>query len=532
MSDIFNLSMNQRTINSIKKSVCKVHGVNRAYNFHQPYQLNDEYESGGTGFFVNPKHFGSEFKEKQNCRYLLTNFHVVSNYDQKSCLLEWPERNKSYLIADVLYVAPNLDVAILELNIGVPQVKWWSGDHVEWIESIKNCPLNTTDIIKGSSQKVKCIGFPNLQSDYQLSDGTLSSRGLGMLSCDLSINAGNSGGPLFLSNKVVGICTASVCDAERLALAVPIQEIFRFFQHYCQFTSQILRLPCWGMSLKNLSPEYMDFKNIDRAFNGVLIKSVIKNQSCCKAGLKKGDIIVGIETKDMKGNIIKYNVDTFGQVQFSSTDMRVSIDSVEFMLNLDPKYLILHVYRRKKLYTINVYLKPIDFKVRTRYPTYESISYTMIGGVCISELHLNMLTNKSDDEDEEEEECIFDHSVLNTLKKTSGMEAMCVITHIPPQSYVSFAANDLSEHDHITKINNIKISNMHQLSSLLDKIADDYYSNKNEKSNYIVIHTSNDEHVLSLDQISETERELNKSMLVSLPLRFLRKKKTKKRKRY
>ena len=524
--------MNQRTINSVKKSVCKVHGVNRAYNFDQPYQLNDEYESGGTGFFVNPKHFGSEFKVKQNCRYLLTNFHVVSNYDQKCCLLEWPERNKSYLIADVLYVAPNLDVAILELNIGVPQVKWWAGDHVEWIEGIKNCPLNTTDIIKGSSQQVKCIGFPNLQSDYQLSDGTLSSRGLGMLSCDLSINAGNSGGPLFLSNKVVGICTASVYDAERLALAVPIQEIFRFFQHYCRFTSQILRLPCWGMSLKNLSPEYMDYKGIDKAFSGVLIKSVIKNQSCCKAGLKKGDIIVGIETKDTKNNIIKYKVDTFGQVQFSSTDMRVRIDSVEFMLNLAHDYLILHVYRRKKICTISVCLKPIDFKVRTRYPTYEDISYTILGGVCISGLHLNMLTSQVDDEDEEDEESIFDHAVLNKLKNTSGMEPMCVITHIPPQSYVSFAANDLTEHDQITKINNTKISSINHLSSVLDKVADDYYNNKNEKSNFIVLHTNNDEYVLSLDRISETERELNQSMRVSLPFRFLRKKKTKKRKRY
>ena len=522
--------MNQRTINLIKKSVCKVQGVNRAYNFEQPYQLNDEYESGGTAFFVNPEEFGPNFKIKRDCRYLLTNFHVVASYTSKSCLLEWPDRNKSYLIADVLYVAPNLDVAILELNIGVPQAKWWAGDHIQWLEGIKNCPLNTKDIIKGNSQNVKCIGFPNLQSDYQLSHGTLSSRGLGMLSCDLSINAGNSGGPLFLSNKVVGICTASICDSERLALAVPIQEIFRFFQHFCDFRSQILRLPCWGMALKNLTHEYMDFKGIDRAFTGALIKSTIDKQACDNAGLKKGDIIVGIETKDTKGNIIKYNIDSFAQVQFESTDMKVRFDSVEFVLNLDKDYVIVHYYRRKKINKTKIYLEPIDFKVRNRYPSYESLSYTVIGGVCISGLHLNMLTCEAEDDEEEEEDNVFDHSVLNTLKLTSGMTNMCVITHVPPQSYVSFAASDLSENDQITKINNTKIRNIDHLSSVLDKIASDYYGNKKSNSKFVVIHTTTDEHVLNLDMVSEAERELSQNLHVTLPLRFLRQR-TKKRKR-
>ena len=521
--------MNQKTITSLKKSVCKVHGVNRAYNFDQPYQLNDEYESGGTGFFVNPDCFGPKFTAKRNCRYLLTNFHVVANYISRSCLLEWPDRNKSYLIADVLFVAPNLDVAILQIDLATPQVKWWVGDHIQWLEGIKNCPLNTKDIIKGSSQNVKCIGFPNLQSDYQLSHGTLSSRGLGMLSCDLSINAGNSGGPLFLSNKVVGICTASVCDSERLALAVPIQEIFRFFQHWCDFKTQILRLPCWGITLKNLTPEYMAYKSIDPAFTGSLIKSVIEKQPCCKAGLKKGDIIVGLETKDENGNIVKYKVDTFGQTEFASTDMRVRIDSVEFMLNLNRDYLRVHYYRRKKINQASVQLKPIDFKVRNRFPTYEKIDYTVLGGVCFSGLHLNMLT-ASEDEDEEEEENVFDHSVLNTLKRTNGMEDMCIVTHIPPQSYVSFAASTLSENDQIVAINNTKIRNIQHLINVLDKAAADYYSNK-KNSDFIILKTTTDQHVLSIKSIGECEREINATLHVTLPLRFLKVKKNRKRKR-
>ena len=73
----------------------------------------------------------------------------------------------------------------------------------------------------------------------------------------------------------------------------------------------------------------MDFKGIDRAFTGALIKSVIDKQACDKAGLKKGDIIVGIETKDTNGNIIKYNIDTFAQQQIQSTAMKLRFETVE-----------------------------------------------------------------------------------------------------------------------------------------------------------------------------------------------------------
>lgn len=521
--------MNQKNINAIKRSVCKVQGVNRAYNFDQPYQLNEEYESGGTAFFIDPTEFGPKFDSKRNSRYLLTNFHVVAQFTQRNCILEWPERNQSYLMAEVKYVCPNLDVAILELDVGLPQVKWWSGDQVQWLESIKNCKLNTVDIIKGASQQITALGFPNLSQDYQISNGNLSSRGLGMLSCDLSINAGNSGGPLFYKNKVIGICTACVSDSERLALAVPIQEIFRFFNHYCDFKTQILRLPCWGFTLKNLTSDYLSFKGINDAFKGVLIKSVFPKQAADKAGLKKGDILMGIETKDTKGNIVKYSIDIWGQTVFSSTEKSVKIDCLEFMLNLDPEYIILHYYKRKKINTTGIKIAPIDFKVRMRFPAYEEIEYTTFGGLVFSNFHLNML--EEDEDEDEETENIFDHGVLNTLKTSYGMENMVILTHIPAQSYTSFST-DLSENDQIVKVNNTKVKSIDHLISVLDRLTKKYYTTSGTSCNYITITTTNDEHVLSLPMLSEYEREMNRRLDTNIVLRLLRKKKeNKKRKR-
>ena len=50
--------MNPREVQKAKKSVMKVMGVHTAYHWNQPYIDVEEYQAGGTAFFVNPKDFG------------------------------------------------------------------------------------------------------------------------------------------------------------------------------------------------------------------------------------------------------------------------------------------------------------------------------------------------------------------------------------------------------------------------------------------------------------------------------------------
>jgi len=520
--------MNAKSIQKVKRSICKVQGVNRAYNWSEPYLLETEYENGGTAFFIDPLALmGPAFvqtERQKQCRYLLTNFHVVQHYNTSFCILEWPERKNSYITAKIKHVVPNLDVAILEVDPTSPQPKWWQGDAAYWLESIKNCALDTKNIIKGNSQSVKCIGFPNLQSDYQISDGSMSSRGLGMLQLDISFNGGNSGGPLFLKSKVIGICTASVSDCERLGLAVPIQEIYRFFTFWCTYDDMILRLPCWGVQCKHLTSDYLAYKKIDAAYQGALVKRVLDNQAADQAGIRKGDILVGIETRE-NGVEKKYNIDNFGNVQVPWTDKRVGLESVEFMLNLDPAHVVLHYYRNKKIHQTPIQLEQIEFQVRTRYPFYEHLDYTVFGSMVFSDLHLNHL-NDEYEEDEDEEPVAFDHSVLNTLKRTHGMENIVICTRVFPQSYVSHAS-DIDENVHIVKINNWKVKSCNHLCTLLDRVTKEYYA---KKLDYIVIETSEDKHVLSLDKLSEQERTDSRSNPNCIEqLRLLRQRRKRKR---
>ncbi len=507
--------MNSSTLNKVKRGICKIQGVCRSHCWEQPYLLENEYEAGGTGFMVDPSLFGEKFTPEAGARYLLTNFHVVQNYSTRWCLLEWPERKNSFLSCKVKHVSPNLDVAILELNPALPQPRWWEGDAVEWIASIPNCPLNTTEIIKGASQKIKSVGFPNLQSDYQISDGSLSSRGLGMLQLDLSLNGGNSGGPLFLKNKVVGICTAAVSDSERLGLAVPIQEIFRFFTHWCEYEDVILRLPCWGLRTQMLTEDYMAYKKIPH--RGVLVKTVLSEQACDTAGLKPNDILLSITSGGKT-----YDVDTHGLVQVDYTDKRVELTSVEFVLNLTPDDIKVSYYR-KKVHTTKVHLEPIEFKVRLRYPQYEAIEHCVFAGMTYTNLNLNNLEDSDDEEDDEP--VMFDHSILNTLQETSGMENITICTHINAQSYVTYASN-MAENERLIKVNGTKVKDVKHLNTILDNVAKRYYA---FKSDYVIFETNKGRNILSLDRLSEQERQDNQKYNYVGVLRLLRRRRKRKR---
>ena len=104
--------------------------------------------------------------------YILTNFHVVEAVVNGQCLLRYPDRGHSTMTATVKFICPALDVAILAVDPHGTHPMWFdSGDIRDFIEQIPNLPLETKKPIKGNSQPVMAIGFPNASQDYQLCKG-------------------------------------------------------------------------------------------------------------------------------------------------------------------------------------------------------------------------------------------------------------------------------------------------------------------------------------------------------------------------
>lgn len=467
----------------LKKSIVKILGINTTFNFNEPYLKDEETQAGGTGFFVDPKIFGENFPVRtKNKRFVLTNFHVVEDLTSDECILKQPCLGNSAITAKVLYVVPSLDVAILVVDPLKKHPMWFDqGNLADFMENIPNLNVDVTKTIKGNSQSVKAIGFPNLSSDYQICSGVISGRALGMIQLNISFNGGNSGGPLFLKNKVVGICTASIVDSEALGLAMPIYKIARFFQKWTKYKNRLLHTPSWGIFFKHTTPDYLASKNIEH-YQGCLVK---KTTSTIE--LKENYIIMGI-----KSNNKCYNVDNFGLVQVDWTDKRVPIDNMEFILSLNPDDIQIQYFNNKKnKWTSKIKPKVQEFKVRSRYPSWEKINYYVLGGIVFMNLTLNHLEEDEDEESYAGPQCIH---LINHLAHSMSMESIVVVTHIELQSHV-FNQKNLSTFDRIVKINNKKIKSVDDIKRIMENIDSDY----------IKIETQDDKHTFSLKSLRQQE---------------------------
>lgn len=248
--------MRPQDVQKAKKSVMKVMGVHTCMNWTQPYIDVEEYQAGGTAFFINPLDFGDVPFYDNRKRYLLTNFHVVDSVESKRVQLCYPSKGFNQLTATIIHVVPSLDVAILCVDPSDDHNSWRDGGSIhEFLDDIPNLKLNFNHV-KGNSQDVIAIGFPSLSKDVQLCGGRVSGRGLGMIQLNISLNGGNSGGPLMHKNKVIGICTASEAETEAIGLAVPICQIIRFFKYWGDFSQELMRMPSWGLNPTILTEDY------------------------------------------------------------------------------------------------------------------------------------------------------------------------------------------------------------------------------------------------------------------------------------
>lgn len=506
--------MNTKQVQKAKQSVCKVMGVHRSFSYKEPYLDQEESQFGGTAFFVSEKTFGRNFswEGSRDCRFALTNFHVVDELDKGECLLKYPSKGQSCITASVLFVVPSLDVAILKVDPHGEHPMWFdSGDVRDFIQEIPNLKLET-DIIKGNSQNVVAIGFPNLSSDYQLAEGCISGRGLGMIQCTISLNGGNSGGPLMCKNKVIGICTASISDSEALGLAVPIYQIVRFFQLWATYDNTILSTPSWGVVTKTTTPDYMDYSQVDRAIQGCSVKRIIKKVGAlAMASVQTSDIIMGI-TSGKK----RYNVDNYGLVEVAWTDKRVPIDNQEFIISLDPDdtHIDLFKWKTKTIKRkIQVCPQPIGFKVRHLHHAWEKVDYAILGG-CV---FMNLCMNHLDVDEDDEADCPPSQAIRITsfIDKTMHMESAVVVTHIPAQSHIE-AQRLLKPFDRVIKCNGKKVKDVNQFQDLIKEAVERYNEDKDKvKNNFIVLETSSDKVHLAMDKL--LTREIQDMMRPNYP---------------
>lgn len=440
-----------------------------------PSRVIDENEYSGTCFRVDPKLF--PFGDKV---LFLTNFHVCDNADNRLVHLRTAGMGKSALTGFVEAVVPQLDCAVISLQN--KHEKWFMEDNpLDWVEKIAVAPLRKTRI-NTKTQKVSTIGFPQGLEEV-LSSGWLAGRGsddMDMLQLNISINSGNSGGPLCdKSGKVIGICTSTLVETEAIAFAVPIYSVLAYFAKF--YDTPFGVFPQWGIQLMPMTDAFAVEFGIQRP--GAVIRK-IETGSSSAGKLKTGDVVHGIRSGD-----VDVQLDLFGLIHDETRGSKISINNTEFLMRLTPGDVSLDVTRGKRSLTIQVTPGIIEYKINENFKEWNPVETHTFGPVTIQNLSKSILTGELTAESVVE--------LVEIMKRTNCMEEIIIVTHVKPRSYVSNMDVSL-EFKVIEKIGRYKVKNMQHCITLLDSVRKRWERGEQER---VCLGTTGGDIWLTLDHI-------------------------------
>jgi len=270
--------------------------------FYAPCQKGTQLQEvgGGSGFIISSDGL------------IVTNKHVVS--DQNASYTVLTNDGKKY-DAKVLARDPNLDLAVIKISAsGLPVVGLGDSDSLK---------LGQTAIAIGNAlgefRNTVSVGAISGLSRSITATGAGSSETLqNLIQTDAAINAGNSGGPLLnLKGEVIGINVAMASGAQSIGFSIPINQVKKAIQSV-QNTGRIIT-PYLGIRYTMITSDLAKTQNLP-VENGVLIQgdknnsAILQNSPASKAGLKDGDIIIGLNGEQisqgkMLGSLLqKYNV--------------------------------------------------------------------------------------------------------------------------------------------------------------------------------------------------------------------------------
>ena len=122
--------------------------------------------------------------------------------------------------------------------------------------------------------------------------GTAGPTLYGLIQTDAATNPGNSGGPLVnLKGEVVGVNTLGASDAQGIGFAIAIdaaKPIVEQLRRHGRVVRGYL-----GVTVQSVTPALAAAQGLARG-DGVLVEQVSPGSPAAGAGLREGDVIVGL----------------------------------------------------------------------------------------------------------------------------------------------------------------------------------------------------------------------------------------------
>jgi serine protease Do len=260
--------------------------------FNYGPQIQPEQRASGSGVIISDD------------GYIITNNHVVSDGSGNGIAEEITVTlsNKKVYKAKVIGKDPSSDIAVLKIDgTGLPYLIYGNSDNLklgQWVLAVGYpLTLETTVTAGIVSAKGRSIGINARQSQTPIES---------FIQTDAAVNQGNSGGALVTTDgQLVGINSAILAPSGTYAgysFAIPVNLVKKIVNDLIKF----------GDVKKAYLGVQVDESKFD-AGGGAHIGAISKDGAAATIGLKRGDIITGVNDipvnswTELQGTIASYN---------------------------------------------------------------------------------------------------------------------------------------------------------------------------------------------------------------------------------
>lgn len=225
--------------------------------------------------------------------YIVTNNHVVQGATKVEVTMK---NNKTYQ-ATVIGTDPATDVALIKIDAsGLPALEFADSDKLrlgEWVLAIGS-PLGEElrSTVTAGIVSAKGRSMPNNDGEFKIES---------FIQTDAAVNPGNSGGALVnKAGKLVGINTAIVSTTGAYAgysFAVPSNIVKKIVSDLIDFGS--VKRARLGVVMSPVTQKIADEMKLS-SLDGVYVNEVAKGGAADKAGVKRGDILIAVDSTVIK----------------------------------------------------------------------------------------------------------------------------------------------------------------------------------------------------------------------------------------
>ncbi len=264
---------NGKDVAEAYRGIVKIEVANRVPDYGTPWNSGQFGRGNGTGFMVAPGLF-------------MTNAHVVANAQR---IYVSPYADARKIPAKVKHVAHDADLALVEV------ADTTAFKDVPYLEFSKRMPQ--------LEDEVRAIGYPIGGDRLSVTRGIISridtipyahpqNESHLIMQIDAAVNPGNSGGPVLMDDKVVGVAFQGLRQANSTGYMIPLPVIKRFLKdvedgHYDRYVE--IGAEFFTMENAAMRKHY----NLADDAMGALVGDVVRGGSC-DGKLEVGDVVLEV----------------------------------------------------------------------------------------------------------------------------------------------------------------------------------------------------------------------------------------------